>query len=80
MGFINLATSSLGMINPIETFSSVYNLYFFTIFDEIRIGGVFYSLSTNDLYMFTTGRLRNTFPLSHYSAHLGNYIVILVCT
>ena len=27
MAFINLTTSSLGMINPIETFTSVYNLY-----------------------------------------------------
>ena len=27
MAFINLATSSLGMINPIETLTSVYNLY-----------------------------------------------------
>ena len=27
MAFINLATSLLGMINPIETFTLVYNLY-----------------------------------------------------
>ena len=29
MPFINLATLSLGMINPIETFSLVYNLYLY---------------------------------------------------
>ena len=28
MEFINLATTSLGVINAIETFTSVYNLYF----------------------------------------------------
>ncbi len=27
MEFINLATTSLGMINAIETFTSVFNLY-----------------------------------------------------
>ena len=29
MEFINLATMSLGMINAIETFTSVFNLYLY---------------------------------------------------
>ena len=29
MAFINLTTLSLGMIYPIETFTSVYNLYLY---------------------------------------------------
>ena len=36
MAFINLATSSLGMINPIETFTSVYNLYLKVSFQVVN--------------------------------------------
>ncbi len=32
MEFINLETTSLGMINAIETFSSVFNLYLSTLY------------------------------------------------
>ena len=58
MTFINLATSSLGMINPIETFTSVYNLYL-----EVRTGDAVVKAATYMLEKLTNSNNKCMFLL-----------------
>ena len=68
MAFINLATSSLGMINPIETFTLAYNLYLemphdYKQYDYISLENVSFFYLQKGLKF-----------VHHQNAHLWNFL------